>query len=310
MLTDQKNTVLQKLSTMSQRIPYNPFEELDDFPDLKSLMSHILKSLEVTTIKVVLPGIFDTTLIHDPQKILPVYNILIGDATFNYIRYRVEYVLSSIKDRIEKINQNSQLSFTDKLRIFEEVKNWIQKEYKYFNSMNAIRYMSSYQWMISYTEEVDGTAVQKEMNYPNSKIDLRNKHWNIIENSFIIRRDLLSEIHYLVDEEIDKLEEELTETKYGWKSEVWEYQLNEIALSILVSGQLEIIKGTERTFVHDFLAFFSKTDKDFSYYKGKILDRSLPRGKYQTRGRRSNFLNTLQESLENYRVPTEEKKLI
>lgn len=273
----------------TRRIPYNPFEELEDFPDLKSLINHILKSLKVSEVKVVMPVIFDTKLIHDHKAILPVYDILIGDATFSYIRYSADYVLKNVITRIEKIDQNTLLSFADKLQLFEEVKKSIWLDYQYFNSMNPIRYMSSYKWKISFTEEENGKTVPKELDYPNSKIDLKDGHWNIIENTFLIRRHLLYEILYLIDVELQKCKEELADTKYTWQ-EKGRYEIYEMLLSLIASKRVEYVKGDENTFVHDFLSLFGKSDENFAYFRGKVLDRV----------HRSQFLQVLEEALTNY----------
>lgn len=294
-------SVLQKSIDMktTRRIPYYPFEELEDFSDLKSLISHILKSLKVSEVKVVMPAIFDTKLISDPQEILPVYDILVGDATFNYIRYKADYVLSNVKGRIEKVNQNSQLSIADKLQLFEEVKKSIWYDYQYFNSMNPIRYMSSYKWKISFTEEENGKIVSKELDYPNSKIDLKDGHWNMIENTFLIRRHLLYEILYLIDVELQKLKEELADTKYTWLEE-GPYEIYELLLSLIASKRVKYVKGDENTFIHDFLYLFGKSDEDFAYSRGKVLDRV----------HRSQFLLVLEEALKNYGRSSKEETTI
>src|SRR5688500_4540050 len=109
---------------MSRRVPFNPFEDLNDFPDLKSLTRHILESVEVKEVLVVFPGLFDTGLIRTPRPLLPVdgINILVGNATFSYIQNKAEDIVTSVKERIEKINQNSLLSFTDRFTLYKEVK--------------------------------------------------------------------------------------------------------------------------------------------------------------------------------------------
>lgn len=219
---------------MDNNNPVNPFETLKDYPDLTSLINCILESIEVNEVKVVLPADFDKSLINHPEVLLPVREILIGNATFNYIRYRAQNILAGIQDRIEKINQDKSLSFSDKVTLFKKVKTDILYHCRYFDSMNPIRYMSAYKWKIVYTVEEDGKTVEKIEDYPNSKIDLQEGHWNIIENSFLIRKHLLYEILYLIDEELQMLEEELADTKYSWK-ENGRYEIYELIVALIAS---------------------------------------------------------------------------
>src|SRR5688572_15167660 len=123
MMLIQKNTALQKLCTMNRRVPYNPFEELDEFLDLRNLSDHILDALKVKTVKVMMNLDFDQKLINDPKAILPVPRLLVGNATFEYIWHSAEKVLKNVENRIQLINDDKSLSFADKFQLFEEVKN-------------------------------------------------------------------------------------------------------------------------------------------------------------------------------------------
>jgi hypothetical protein len=265
-----------------------PFEDFHALPDLKALADYILDSLQVSEVKVVVPGEFDPKLIDDPTVAVPVANIEVGNASFSYIRSRANHVLTNVKIRIDKINKDEQLSVADKLQIFREVNRRISIEHKYFNSMTPIRYMSMYEWKISYSEEIDGKTVQRERNYPNSQIDLLEGHWTIIENTFVIRRDLISEIRYLIEVELDKLEDNLANTKYIWQG-TEPYELHELIIAIVASDRVKYQKGDENTFVHDILALFGITDNNFALSKSKVLKRVT----------RSRFLAVLEESLEN-----------
>ena len=297
--------VQQILFNMEKRPLNNPFESLQDFGDLKSLVMHVIESTNIKEVVAILPHNLERKLIDDPAAILPVLDIIVGRATFPYIRHRADYVIAEIKDRIKKVNQDDGLSFEDKFQIFKDAKKLLWHDYQYFDSMNLIRYMSDYEWKIRYSIEIDGQINQEDHNYPSSKLDLNEVHWTNVERSFVIRRHLLFEIIFLIDVEIRRLEEELQETKYTWASEKWEYELYEILLAILISNRVEVIKGSEETFVVDFLRLFNKTDKDFVYYRGKILDRGKPRGKNRTIGTRSLFLKSLQQYLEAYGKPKE-----
>jgi hypothetical protein len=272
---------------MEKRPRYNPFEQLKDFPDLKSLTRHILESVEVTEVVVRLPDGFDTTLIRAKDVLLPVADILVGNATFNYIRLRAEYIINEVKSRIALINQDDSLSFEDRFSLFKEVQKAILKQYYYFDSMNLIRYMTAYKWRIAYLVEVDGKTEQKVEDFVNSKIDLTEGHWNILDNTFAIRKHLLYEILILIDTEVSNLTERLTETSYKWKGKS-PYDMHELALALIKIGRLEIIKGDENTFIHDFLKFFGITDEKLSRSKGKVLDRQ----------QRSQFLIELEEALD------------
>lgn len=274
---------------MNSRNRYMPFENVEEFSDLSKLSNYICESLKVKEVIVQLPGTFDPKLLNDPEALMPVNDIWIGNATFSYIKSRADRVLKSLNKCIEKINQDNQQSFADKLQLFEEVKKGLWYEYQYFNSMNPIRYMSSYEWKINYTEEINGKTVPMEMDFPNSQIDLKAGHWNLIENTFLIRRHLLYEIIYLIDVEIQKLEDELKETKYIWK-EKEPYEIHELVLAILASDRVEYVKGNEETFIRDFLSLFGKSDFKFSHSKSKVMKRVT----------RSRFLSVLEDSLENW----------
>jgi hypothetical protein len=220
------------------------------------------------------------------NALLPVANILVGNATFEYIRYRAEYVINEVRSRIALINQNGSLSFEDKFSLYKEVEKAILKDYRYFDTMNPIRYMSSYKWKISYLVENDRKTEEKIENYVNSKINLNENHWNLLDNTFAIRRNLLYEVLVLIDREVADLTERLTETSYGWDPKS-PYEMQELALALLSIGRLQIRKGDEATFIRDFLAFFGITDEKFSRSRGKVLDRLNP----------ALFLSELEEAL-------------
>ncbi len=281
---------------MAQRLPYNPFEELNDFPSLRELAGHIVSSLEVKKITVLVPQSFDVKLIHDPDTLVPVFDILVGDATFNYIIYKAEYVLNNVKSRIERINANIELSYEDKFKLYNEVKKNIIHHYQYFNSMNPIRYMSSFKWKVRYSEEKDGKVTDHELDYVVSKIDLKKGHWNFLENTLLIRRHMLYEILNLIDVEIEKMIEELSDTKYEWK-EKGSFEIYELLLALLASGRVDFVRGDERTFIRDFLSLFSLNDQKYAYSKGKVLDRET----------RTMFLQELSDALEKHGKPSSQK---
>lgn len=272
---------------MSREFPNTPFEDLHDFSDLNKLTSHILESLRVKDITAYIPSIFDAKLINDPNAILPVHYIVVGNATFQYIRHKADYVISHINKRIRELNQNKELSFTDRLQEYEGVRKNIDYDYRYFDSMNMIRYMSAYEWRISYTEEEEGRTILKEMTYPNSKLELTEGHWNEIEITFSIRRHLLYEILYLIDVEIQKLRTELTGTRYSWVGER-PYELYELLAALLASERIKFEKGDRNTFSHDFLSLFSVSGKELAYPMDKVISRKT----------RSQFLKVLEEALE------------
>jgi hypothetical protein len=274
---------------MEKRPPYNPFEELNDFHDLNLLVNHILNSLKVEAVNVQMPPNFDKKLIYDPDAILPVPSLLEGNATFSYILHRSEHILEVVKKRIKEVNENSSLSIADKFQFFEEIRKNIVFQHKYFDTMNPIRYMSAFEWRIVYTEEQGGKLKDVEMKYPNTKLDLKIEHWNQLDYTFRIRGHLLKEIIFFIDVEIDRIKEELKNTKYTWEGASWEYDICEIVLSLIASKKVNIEKGSERSFIHDFMEFFGKSDNKFSYYKGKIMGRD----------NRPKFLLELQTSLQN-----------
>jgi hypothetical protein len=274
-----------------ERRPYNPFEDLKDFKDLKSLSHYIVESIKVKEVKVVLPANFDKKLIHDPTTLVPVGLILVGNASFEYIRFKAAYILENVKVGIEKINQDTTMSLGDKYTEFWEIRRELLLDYQYYDSMNPIRYMSAYTWRISYTEFPDGKPVESVEDYPNSKIELNQGHWNEVENNFHIRRDLLSEILFLINTKMQELEQKLSGIKYSWITNDHEpYEIYELILALLESKRIDFGNGNQETFVHDFLQFFQMSDERFSYYRGKVLDRR----------QRSKFLPFLEKSLSNY----------
>jgi len=274
-----------------ERKPYTPFEGLNEFTELKSLTHYIIKSVKVTQVKVLLPSDFDIKLIDDPKALVPVQEILIGNATFNYIRHRAAYVLNNVKERIQKIKKDSALSLADRFNYYKETRQEILDHYKYFEPMNLIHFMSAYQWKIAYNIFENEKFVEKLENYPSSKIDLKEDHWNLLEKTFIIRRDLLNEIVYLLDIEIDELRDAVADTRYIWKTqENYSFEIYELILALMNCGRIEIQKGTAETFIHDFLSFFGQSDKEFSYFRGKVLDRKD----------RSKFTKILEQSLDKY----------
>jgi len=269
-------------------VPYNPFEDLHDFTDLKTLVAHILTATRVKAVKVPMPGDFDHKLIHDPDAILPVGELLVGDATFSYIRYRAKYIITKVKECISKINDDKLLSYADKFQLFNGIKRDMLVDFRHFDTRNPIRYMSEYEWMIVVHKEVEGKYTQEEHSYPSTKLDLNAEHWNILENTFAIRRHLLYEIICLLNEELEKLSQELSETKYEWIGS--DLEIHELIQAINASKKIQIIRGDEKSFVHELLALLGKSDSRYSYFKGKILDRDV----------RSQFLPILTKGLEDY----------
>lgn len=255
---------------MAERHPYIPFHGLKEFKTLETLISHILHSLDVSQIKIVLPGDFDTTRINDPKLLVPVYDILVGDANFNYILQQAAQVIEHVKERIKKLNKKPERA--DKLLIYKKIHKSLTKSHTYFNSMNPIRYMSNCEWMISYSAYVNGKHELVEMVYPNSKMDLQTEHWNIIENNFIIRRQFVEELLYMVTFEIETINESLVETQYEWKGEN-QYEIHELLLAIIASNRVQFIKGDVQTFSHNFLKMFGLQPKNIPYLRGKVMDR-------------------------------------
>ena len=92
-----------------ERRKYDPFVELEEFDNLSSLAKHIITSVEVQEVRVIIPNEFDVTLIHDPMQIVPVQEIIVGDATLEYIRFKAFYIIENVKSRINKIKQDHQL---------------------------------------------------------------------------------------------------------------------------------------------------------------------------------------------------------
>lgn len=274
---------------MAKRYPYNPFHGLKEFKTLETLNSHILHSLNVSQIKIVLPSEFDVTRIHDPEFLVPVYDILVGDANFNYILQQAAQIIEHVKDRINKLNKKPEPA--DKLLIYKKIHRNLTKSHKYFNSMNPIRYMSNCKWMISYNQYVNGQFQTTEIEYPNSKMDLRNEHWNIIENNFIIRRQMVEELLYLVSTEIDNINESLDATQYKWEGEN-QYEIYELLLAIIASNRVKFIKGNVHTFSYEFFKMLGLQPSDNSYLKGKVLDRK----------NRAIFIPKLEKYLQEYGI--------
>lgn len=293
---------------MSQRKPYAPFVDLKDFPDLKSLITHIINSVKVDSIKIRLPLNFNRELLNDPDTILSIPNIpfgendipdmLIGNTSFSDIRYKANNIIIHVNERIKKITENTSLSFDDKLQLYNEIKNGIKRVYREFNTRNPIRYMAGYKWIIIVAEFEEGKPIDKEIPFASSKIDMQPKHWNFLENSFAIRGYLLYEILCLIKIEITSLKEELRDNKYELTGDDTSFKLCELALAILATDKVDFVNGDEKTFVHDFLSFFGKTDKDFANTRGKVLKRV----------KRPKFLEELEESLINYQKKSIDKK--
>src|SRR5438477_13178150 len=132
------------------RPPYNPFQNLNDLKDLKSLTNHILNSLKVEEVRAVLPDNFDKELIYAPGK-LPVDKILVGDATFEYIQHKVGDIMGAVKNQIRLTADDSTRGFADKALELSKIRKDILSQFQYFDTMNPIRYMSSFIWKISIT---------------------------------------------------------------------------------------------------------------------------------------------------------------
>jgi hypothetical protein len=147
--------------------------------------------------------------------------------------------------------------------------------------------------MISYTQYINGKHQTTEIEYPNSKMDLHNEHWNIIENNFIIRRQMVEELLYLVATEIDTINESLLSTQYKWESED-EYEIHELLQAIIASNRVRFIKGDVQTFSFDFLRLVGLQPERIAYYRDKVMNRK----------KRAIFLSKLEKQLEEYRIPS------
>jgi hypothetical protein len=280
---------------MAERHPYIPFHGLKEFKTLETLNSHILHSLNVSQIKIVLPGDFDVTRLHDPELLVPVYDILVGDANFNYILQQAAQVIEHVKDRINKLNKKPEPA--DKLLIYKKLHRSLTKSHKYFNSMNPIRYMSNCKWMISYSKYVNGKHQPVEIVYPNSKMDLHAEHWNIIESNFIIRRQLVEELLYLVTTEIETINESLVANQYKWEGEN-QYEIYELLLAIIASNRVKFIKGDVHTFSYEFFKMLGLQPADIPYLRGKVMDRK----------NRAIFIPKLEKYLQEYGIPRKKVK--
>lgn len=270
-----------------RRRSYNPFEVLEDFEDLRKLVSHVLESLEVKIVKVRMPFGFIYSKIRNPLLLLPVTDILVGDATYEYIKHRAEYILDNTVKRIEKINTDKSLSFADKFELFTDIRKSIEWHYRYYDSMNPVRYMSAFKWKIVYSETENDVTVEKEQSCVNSELDIKDWQWNVLENNLLIRRHLLYEIIYLLDVELEKLQSKLSGNKYTWESKE-PYEIYELLYALLASKRIDLGKGNENTFAHDFLAFFGVSDLKLAYKKDKVM----------SRGTKSQFLPILMEAFE------------
>jgi len=257
---------------MTQNTMTKSLDDLEHFTGLKQLVIHILKSVEIKKVTVYLPSGFDIKLIDDPFVILPVNYIEVSNVTYNYVFYSAEKVLNNVKRQIEKLNDNIELSFDDKMQEYREIKKIVTQSYQYYDSMNPIRYMSNYHWQIRFMDVIDGKQDFVTIQYPNSKINLSNEHWNIVEKTFLIIRHLHYEILCLVDDELQKLNDRLDGNNYSWVGKD-PYEIYELILALIASEKIEITGGDEYTFVHDFLSFFGLSDSQYPRAKGKVLDR-------------------------------------
>lgn len=264
-------------------------DDLEHFTGLKQLVIHILKSVEIKKVTVYLPSGFDIKLIDDPLVILPVNYIEVSNVTYNYVFYRAEKVLNNVKRQIEKLNDSIELSFDDKVEEYREIKRIVTQSYQYYDSMNPIRYMSNYHWQIRFMDVIDGKQDYVTIQYPNSKINLSNEHWNIVEKTFLIIRHLHYEILCLVDDEIQKLNDQLDRNNYSWEGKDT-YEIYELIVALIASDRIKIAGGGEYTFVHDFLSFFGLSDSQYLKAKGKVLNRK----------KRSIFMTDLEKALEKY----------
>lgn len=281
---------------MSRDFLNTPFEHLEDFTDIRKLVIHILQSIHVKEITAHVPSGVKKTLFKDPNYKLKIRYIVVGNASFNYILHRSEYLLSHLNDRIDKLNKNRDLSFDDKLKEYQDIRKSIWHEYQYFDSMNPIRYMSQYRWKISYMKIVKGQPTTHEENIANSLLDLNKGHWNEIENTFLIRRHLLYEILYLIDEEIQKIQTQLTDTRYSWDGKE-RYEIYELVVALLASNRVKIERGDENTFVHESLSLFGVSDDGYVVARNKILNRK----------QRSSFLTQMEDAFEKYNKPSYRK---
>lgn len=272
---------------MSRIFPNTPFEDLEDFTDVRELVMYILKSISVSEITAHVPSGLVPRLKEDPDFKLPIRYLVVGNATFNYILGKASYVLTNLKDRMNKLNQDADLSFDEKLEEYQGVRGKTWNDYQYFNSMNPIRYMSQYKWKISYGGIGDDQKEPGEEYVTNSILQLTDGHWTEIENTFLIRRHLLYEILYLIDVEVQKLRDKLAGTKYSWVGEK-QYELYELLAALFASERIKFEKGDRYTFAHDFLSLFSLSDKELAYSMDKVMSRKT----------RSRFLKVLEESLE------------
>jgi hypothetical protein len=270
---------------MQSYIPIRiPFEHVKDQKDLKTFIAYILNEIKVEEVRAFMPKDFDTKLIYDPKAILDVVRIEIGKVSFENIRMDSMIIMDAFRAHVNKVKANDALGEHDKFEIYSEVHAWMYNEYGFFNSMNPFRYMSSFSWKIIFNEG--------EEDYMISKLSLTNEQWNYLENSMIIRRQLLDEFLYWVNGEMDDIRSRFAKpTKYSWRGNQKEYELHELILALIAGNRINIEKGDEKTFVNEFLALFGESDKDYPYYRDKILSRA----------KRATFLKSLAESLDTYK---------
>lgn len=274
---------------MSRTFPNTPFEDLEDFTDIRELVMHILKSISVSEITAHVPSGLVPRLKEDPDFKLPIRYLVVGNATFNYILGKASYVLTNLKDRMNKLNQDADLSYDEKLKEYQDVRGKIWNDYQYFNSMNPIRYMSQYKWKISYGGIGEDQKEPGDEYVTNSILQLTDGHWTEIENTFLIRRHFLYEILYLIDEEIQKIQTQLTDTRYSWAGKE-RYEIYELVVALLASNRVKIERGDENTFVHEFLSLFGVSDDGYVVARNKVLNRT----------HRSIFLTDMEVAFENY----------
>lgn len=261
-----------------------PFEHVKEQKDLKTFIAYILSEIKVEEVRAFMPKDFNTKLIYDPKAILEVVRIEIGKVSFENIRMDSMIIMDAFRAHVNKVKASEGLGEHDKFEIYAEVHAWMLNEYGFYNSMNPFRYMTSFGWKIVFDEGQEDYVI--------SKLNLTNEQWNYLENSMVIRRQLLFEFIYWLELEMDSIRNQLGRTtKYSWKGKQKEYELHELIIALIVGNRINIEKGDEKTFVNEFLGLFGQSDKDYPYYRDKIL----------ARAKRSMFLRGLAESLDSYK---------
>lgn len=251
---------------------YTPFEDLTDFKMLSKFIVHILNSIKIEEISVIPPSGFDENQLRDPRSIIPIREILVGHATYNYIEYKAPNLFIHLENLVAAINQDESLSIADRKNLFKDVLFNIQTDYPQFDSRNKLKYSTDVRWKVKYSKEQSGRMIELSEDYPASKLALSDAHWAYIDNTIAIRKTLLDDISFKITQQVESIETNLSRVKYTWQSND-RYDVYELLYAIISSNKVDFGDGNEHTFAHHFLALFGKDDKDLATIKRTVLKR-------------------------------------